>query len=540
MNFDPLMYRFPSRRTVIYAKNGMTCSTSPLASSEGLHVLQEGGNAMDAALTMAMMLALTEPGSNDLGSDCFVMYWNEKKQKLYGINGSGRAPLSLSASKIKAMGYTEMPKEGWIPVMVPGAVSAWGELSRRFGSKPLRELAEPAIRTAREGFPVPVNGSRLWKEGCQRFVPLARENPELFSPWIKTYTKDGEPYHAGEVFRNPDFADSLEEIANTDGESLYRGTLSEKIAAWSDRTGGFISKEDFRDYHPVWADPVSVRYRGYDIFEMPPNGHGITVLMAMNLLKGLPLGKNRFSPETLHQIIEATKLSFTDAKTFVADPDFMKTPLSALLSEKYADARRREIGRTASMPKAGMPWSGDTVYFCTADGEGNMVSFIQSHYMTFGSGVVVPGTGIALQNRGANFSLDPESDNCIAGGKRSYHTIIPGFLMKDGKPIGPFGIMGGFMQPQAHIQVLLNLIDYNMNPQEALDAPRFQWTSGKKIQIEPEFPEGTAESLRAAGHDVEIVRSRMNMGRGQIIWKNEDGIYCGGTEPRADGSISAY
>ena len=540
MNFDPMKYAYASRRNVVYAKKGMACSTSPIASQVGLDVMKSGGNAMDAAIAMAATLPLVEPTGNGLGSDCFALVWVEKEKKLYGLDGSGVAPMALSADKVKEAGHTAMPKDGWIPTMVPGAPSAWAELRRRFGTKSMAELMAPAIGYAREGFCVPVNVAKLWKEGAERFAAAAGKEPEVFAPWFDYFTKDGKPYAAGEVFASPAYAATLESLAASDCESYYRGEIMKKIVEFSQKTGGYFAEGDFENYRAGWVEPISVEYKGYTVCEMPPNGHGITVLMALNMLKGLEMGENRECAAAYHKMIEATKLAFVDTKKFVADPRYMRTKVEDMLSDRYAGVRRALIGDKAVYPEAGDPSCGGTVYFCTADGEGNMVSYIQSNYMGFGSGVVIPGTGISIQDRGANFSLDPESDNYLEGGKKSYHTIIPGFLCKDGQAVGPFGVMGGFMQPQGHVQVVVNAIDFHMNPQESLDAPRFQWVGEKKVQLEREVPAHIAQALAGMGHQVEIVNANTGMGRGQIIWRTEDGALVGGTEPRADGAIAAW
>lgn len=538
--FDPLKYSYASHRNVVYAKKGMTCSTSPIASQVGLDILKSGGNAMDAAIAMAVTMPLVEPTGNGLGSDCFALVWSAKDNKLLGLNGSGTAPMALSAGKVRQAGYTSVPLDGWLPTMVPGAPSAWAELRRRFGTKSMAELMAPAIQYAREGFCIPVNVYKQWREEVVRFTAAAKREPEVFAPWLRYFTKDGRTYAPGDTFRNPDYAATLESLADTDCESYYRGEITQKIVEFSQRTGGLFGERDFEAYRAQWVEPISVNYKGYDICEIPPNGHGITALMALNILNGLDLNDCRETADVYHKMIEATKLAFVDAKKFVADPRYMRTKVSDMLSGRYADIRRSLISGQALYPEAGDPACGDTVYFCTADGEGNMVSFIQSNYCCFGSGIAVPGTGITLQNRGANFSLDPERDNYLEGGKKSYHTIIPGFLMKDGKPVGPFGVMGGFMQPQGHIQVIVNTVDYHMNPQECLDAPRFQWMGEKRIQLEREVPAHIAQRLADMGHQVEVANSNLDMGRGQIIWRLENGTLVGGTEPRADGTIAAW
>ena len=540
VQFDPLKYSFASHRNVVYARKGMACSTSPIASQVGLEILKAGGNAMDAAVAMATTLPLVEPTGNGLGSDCFALVWSTKDGKLFGLDGSGVAPMALSAEKVKEAGYTAVPVNGWLPTMVPGAPSAWALLRRRFGTKTMAELMAPAIRYAREGFCIPVNVYKQWKAETARFTAAAEKEPEVFGPWVQYFTKNGKTYEAGDTFYNPDFAATLESLAASDCESYYHGEIMHKIVDFSRKTGGFFAESDFENYQAQWVEPISVNYKGYDVFEMPPNGHGITALMALNMLKGMELSDERETADVYHKMIETTKLAFVDTKKFVADPRYMRTKVSDMLSDRYADVRRALITDQAVYPEAGDPSCGGTVYFCVADGAGNMVSFIQSNYNRFGSGIAVPGTAITIQDRGANFSLDPESDNYLEGGKKAYHTIIPGFLCKDGKAVGPFGVMGGFMQPQGHVQVIVNTVDYHMNPQECLDAPRFQWVGEKKVQLEREVPAHIAQKLADMGHQVEIVNSNLGMGRGEIIWRMEDGTLVGGTEPRADGTIAAW
>ncbi len=540
-NYDPLSYRYASRRNVVYAKNGVCCTSVPLGAQIGLAVLKSGGNAVDAAVAMAGAMPLLEPTGNGLGSDCFALVWIEREKRLYGLNASGTAPMALSAETLRAEGYAALPKEGWLPTMVPGAPAGWAALNRRFGTKPLSELFAPAIRYAEDGYPVPVNVARQWERDSRRIARAMEKDAAPHEYWWQCFMKpDGTPYRAGEIFRFPAYADTMRALAETECESYYRGELMEKIVAHSRATGGDFCEEDFRAYQPEWVEPITQDYRGYTVCEIPPNGHGITVLMALGMLDGMALPAQRESAAHYHKVIEAIKLAFADTKTYVADPRYMKTKVSELLSPEYLAARRALITDKALEPEAGDPHCGGTIYLCTADSEGNMVSLIQSNYTTFGAGVAIPGTGISLQNRGANFSLDPESDNCLAGGKKSYHTIIPGFLLKDGGAVGPFGVMGAFMQPQGHVEVLVNTLDYHMNPQEALDAPRIQWIGGKKLQLEREAGEAIAEQLRAMGHEVEVIDDRISMGRGEIIWKCENGVYAAGTEPRCDGTVAAW
>ena len=539
--FDPRSYAYPSRRNVVYARKAMACTSSPQGAQIGLDVMKAGGNAVDAAVAMAAAMPLLEPTSNGLGSDCFALVWVEAEKKLYGLNASGVAPAALSAALVRELGHQTMPQAGWIPTMVPGAPAGWAELNRRFGTKPLPQLFAPAISAAREGVPVQVNLEPMWEEDARRIAAAMERDPSPHAYWWERFMKpDGTPYRAGDVFRWEEYAQTLEELAATGCESYYRGPLMEQIVAFSRATGGYFCEDDFRNYKPEWVEPISTDYKGYTVCEIPPNGHGITVLMALNLLKGLKLSDQKDCADTYHKILESIKLAFADTRTYVADPRYMRTRVEDLLSEEYAARRRALISEQALTPEAGDPSCGGTIYLCTADPQGNMVSFIQSNYTTFGAGVAIPGTGISLQNRGANFSLDEGSDNCLAGGKRSYHTIIPGFLMRDGEAVGPFGVMGAFMQPQGHVLVVVNTVDYHMNPQEALDAPRIQWTGGKHIQLEREVPAHIVQDLARRGHEVEIVNSNLHMGRGQIIWKTENGLYIGGTEPRCDGTVAAW
>jgi len=541
VKFDPQQYRYSSRRNVVYARHAMACTSVPQGAQIGLEIMKAGGNAMDAAVAMAAAMPILEPTGNGLGSDCFALVWSEKDQKLYGLNASGVAPQAMSADVLTKRDYREMPRAGWLPTIVPGAPAGWAAINQRFGTKTLAELFTPAIDFARRGCPVAVNVESQWAKDSKRIAAAMEKDPSPHRYWWKCFMKeDGTPYRAGDIFRWEEYACTLEELAATDCESYYRGAIMEKIVAFSRETGGYFSEEDFRTYTPEWVEPITADYKGYTVCEIPPNGHGITALMALNILKGLELSQVRECADTYHKILEAIKLAFADTKTYVADPRYMRTKASDMLSEQYAAKRRALITDKALMPEAGDPSCGGTIYLCTADPEGNMVSFIQSNYTMFGAGVAIPGTGISLQNRGANFSMDPSSDNYLEGGKKSYHTIIPGFLMKDGKAVGPFGVMGAFMQPQGHVLVAVNTIDYHMNPQECLDAPRIQWVGEKHIQLEREVPASIGKQLADMGHEVEILNTNTSMGRGQIIWRTENGLLVGGTEPRCDGTVAAW
>ncbi len=447
-------------------------------------------------------------------------------------------PCSISIEKVRAKGYDQMPETGWLPVTVPGTPSAWAELSRKFGKLTLTEVLEPAVRYAKEGYPVsPVLG-KYWKRAYKKY--RERLKGEEFKAWFETFAPEGRAPEIGEIWSSEDHATTLLSIAGSNGESFYRGELAEKIDRFSRKHGGFLRAEDLTDYSPVWVEPVSVNYRGYNVWEIPPNGQGIVTLMALNILKGFDFTA-KDTLDTYHKQIEALKLAFIDGKKYITDPAEMSVAVEELLSEEYAEKRRGLIGSAALMPEPGSLPAGGTVYLAAADGDGNMVSYIQSNYMGFGSGLVVPGTGIALQNRGHSFSLDRSRDNHLQPRKRPYHTIIPGFLTKDNQPVGPFGVMGGYMQPQGHLQVVMNLIDFDLNPQAALDAPRWQWIKGKKIMVERDFPEHLAQSLSRRGHQIKVALESGSFGRGQIILRDsESGVLTGGTEKRTDGQIALW
>ena len=537
LDFDAQRYPYPSRRTVVYGSQGMVATGQPLATQAGLEVLKKGGNAIDAAIATAACLTVVEPTANGIGGDAFALVWTQNK--LYGLNASGFSPKAASAEALTHAGIKEMPQYGWYPVTVPGAPSAWAALSKRFGRLPLTEALKPAIAYA-SGYPVSPTVSRLWKKALADYtVNYTKNKGEEFKPWFETFCPSGKAPEAGEIWSSPGHAETLTLIAETGSEAFYRGALAEKIGRFAQKYGAWLTVSDLAGYEPEWVEPISVNYRGYDVWEIPPNGHGITALMAFNILKAYDFSGSRENETTYHRIIEALKLAFIDAQHHVADPRFMKYTVKELLSEAYADERRKQIGPSALDPVP-TPSKGGTVYLATADGEDNMVSMIQSNYMGFGSGLVVPGTGIALHNRGSNFSLDPKSPNVLAPSKKPYHTIIPGFLSKDGKAVGPFGVMGGFMQPQGHVQVVTNMIDFGMNPQEALDAPRWQWTKGKTLQVEHGLSNAIALSLAARGHDIQMLPDPTPFGRGEIIVKTSYGTLAGGTEPRTDGSIAAW
>lgn len=536
--FNAQEYKYASRRRVVHAKRGMVCTSQPLASQAGLTILQQGGNAIDAAIATAICQTIVEPTNNGLGSDCFALIWTGGK--LHGLNGSGYAPQRLTPEAVAASGATEkMPLRGWEAVTVPGAPSAWAELHKRFGRLPFAKLFEPAIYYAEQGYPVSPIVARFWQEGIDALTPY-KNNPAI-APWFATFDVHGNGVapKTGELVTLPDHAKTLRILADSYCESYYRGELAQRLVEFSDKTGGYLSLEDLADYRAEWVEPVHINYHGYDVWEMPPNGHGITALMALNILKGMEIGA-KDTGDTFHKQIEAMKLAFADGMHYIADPRYMQTRVEELLSDAYAAQRRTLIGETALEPTHGKPFCGGTVYLCTADGEGNMVSFIQSNYKDFGSGIVLPGYGINLNDRGAGFSLNPELDDYLAPRKKPYHTIIPGFLTHEGEAVGPFGVMGAYMQPQGHVQVIMNTVDWLLNPQTALDAPRWQWIAGKEIWLESSVAPEIVEDLRRRGHEVRVLEDDTTFGRGEIIWRDSNGVLAGATEPRADGVVAAW
>jgi gamma-glutamyltranspeptidase / glutathione hydrolase len=522
-----------SNRRPVEAERGVVATSTPLAVEAGLLMLKNGGNAVDAAIAAAIAQTVVEPVSNGVGADAFALVWDSKTRKLYGLNGSGRALAALTLQLARNKGYRTMPLRGWLPVTVPGAPALWRDLHARFGKLPFNKLFEPAIAHAEQGYRVTPIVASAW----QNAVPIYRANrgPE-FQGWMEMFAPGGRAPRSGETWASKALGATLRRIADFGAGDFYTGELARQIVKFASQTGGFLTAADLAAHTSTWVDPISTSYRGYDVWEMPPNTQGITALIALNILEGFDLGAlSRDSIQSFHLQIEALKLAFADAFHYVADPDFASVPVAGLLDEAYATKRRALIGSRALQPAPGSPNSGGTVYLCAADADGMMVSFIQSNYQGFGSGIVVPGTGIALHDRGANFSLDSNHPNRLAPGKRPYHTIIPGFLTRNGQPIGPFGVMGGFMQPQGHVQVIANTIDYAMNPQAALDAPRWQWTSSKNIQVESDADPAIVRGLRSKGHTVTVLNPSGAFGRGQIIWRMPDGSYIAGSDKRGDG-----
>ncbi|MFU8787111.1 MAG: gamma-glutamyltransferase family protein [Candidatus Izemoplasmataceae bacterium] len=535
--FDLHHNPYLTKQNIQVSKRGMIASSSPLAAQAGLEILKMGGNAVDAAIATSAMITVTEPTSNGIGGDAFCIVWI--KDKMYGLNASGKSPDSLTIDKVKALGFDTLPKYGLIPVTVPGLPSAWKALSDRFGKLPFEVLFEPAIKVAREGYAVSVSLAEGWKNAFNVYEKAFKDDT-VFDGWFDTFTINNNPPKAGELFIAKDHAKTLSLIAKTKTEAFYTGEIADQIHAFSKAHNGFITKKDLENHTCIWVEPISVNYKGFDIWELPPNGQGIVTLQALNILKECQLS-SKLDISTLHHQIEATKLAFSDAFEYVTDHAFMNIDFKVLLSKSYAMKRAKEIKETAIIPKPLTFNSAGTVYFATADQEGNMVSFIQSNYYGFGSGVVVPNTGIALQNRGFAFTLDKYHPNKLEPNKRPFHTIIPGFITKDTKAIGPFGIMGGFMQPQAHLQVLTHIIDFNFNPQAALDAPRWQWIKENEIHVEPNFDQSFIDALIKKGHNVIVSDKIPLFGRGQVIWRDPiSKIYYGATEKRTDGTIALW
>jgi gamma-glutamyltranspeptidase/glutathione hydrolase len=541
MRFDPLYQPHASMRNPVYAAGGVVATSHPAAADIGLDVLKNGGNAVDAAVAAAAALAVLEPTSNGLGSDCFALIHDGTK--LHGLNASGWSPQALSADALAAAGKTEISPFGWDAVTVPGAIAGWGELSRRFGSMDAAALLGGLIRRFRHGIPVPPTVAANWQRALEAYrLRLAGDDgriPGHFRHWFDHFAPDGHTPASGERWSSEDQIRTLEILSSEGFDSFYRGTLAEELLAFSRETGGYFSAEDLAQYQPEWVDPISIDYKGYKIWEIPPNGQGITALMALGMLSQDDLAAPDF-PADIHLGIEAIKLAFADTQTYVSDPAWMSRSAADLLDRNYLRSRRDLIGSEALDPSPGTPPRGGTVYLATADANGMMVSFIQSNYMGFGSGLVVPGTGISLQNRGHNFTLEVGHENRMEGRKRPYHTIIPGFLTQGERALGPFGVMGGFMQPQGHLQVVQNLIDYHLNPQAALDAPRWQWLEGRRVILEADFHPSLAAELGRRGHRVAIETNYGHFGRGQIILRGENGVFCAGTEKRCDGYIAAY
>lgn len=527
MQFDT---PYPTTRQPVVARNCVATS-QPLAAQAGITMLQRGGNAIDAALAAAITLTVVEPTGNGLGSDAFAILWDG--DALHGLNASGRSPMAWDRSHLNPDGT--VPERGWQSVTTPGAVSAWVALSERFGALPFEALFEPAISYARDGFPVSPIISRLWGIAANTL----RDQPGF----ADCFLPGGRAPRAGEIFRNPDQARTLEKIAETRGEAFYQGELAEAMAAEAARHGSPLAPQDLADHRVDWCGTLSQDYAGTSLHEIPPNGQGIAALIALGLLAHHDLASlPPDSPQALHLQIEAIKLGLADAETFVADPAHMDVRPEALLEPGYLKDRAALIDPArASIATEGAPKHGGTVYITAADAAGRMVSLIQSNYMGFGSGVVVPGTGISMQNRGAGFVTTPGHANEIAPGKRPFHTIIPGFVMKDGRPEMSFGVMGGPMQAQGHVQMMTRMMLHDQSPQAASDAPRWRFVQGREVAVESTMPDATVAALTAMGHWItrEAPDNSFGFGGAQLIRRLGEG-YVAGSDHRKDGCVAAF
>lgn len=528
-------YPYASHRTPVLATNGVVATSQPLAAQAGLEMLLGGGNAVDAAIAAAAALTVVEPTSTGIGGDAFAMVWDGRR--LHGINGSGRWPARMDPERLRAEGHTHVPELGWSSVTVPGAPAAWHDLHVRFGRLELSQIFAPAIRYAEEGFPVSPLVSRLWAGAVPSLLEV--DDPAV-AEWRRVFTQGGRTPRAGERWSSPGHGACLRALAERGLRDFYEGEVAARLSSFAANTGGALSEEDLGNHRSEWVEPIRIRYQGHEVWEIPPNGQGIAALQALGILEGTRAGELSLGSGTLwHLQIEAMKLAFADAYGFVADPQHAAVPVAGLLDPGYLEGRRRLIGETAGEPGPGEPPRGGTVYLCTADRDGMMASFIQSNYLGFGSGVVVPELGVAFQSRAACFRLEPEHPNTAAPGKRPRHTIIPAFLTRGGEPVGPFGLMGAEMQPQGHVQVVCGMVDHGLNPQAALDAPRWQ-VNGGCVLVEPATPDGVLAELARRGHVVARAQDTIHFGRGQVITKMPDGVYVAGSEPRADGAAVGY
>ena len=532
---------YPTLRTPVMARNVVSTS-HPLAAQAGLRMLWKGGNAVDAAIAAAATLTIVEPVSNGLGSDAFAILWDGKE--LTGLNSSGTAPAAWSpdyfAKKYGTDGHgvAERPIRGWDAVTVPGAVAGWAALHGRFGKLPFGDLMEPAIEIAERGHSVAPIVAGKWAAA----VPSLQDQPG----YAQAFMPNGRAPRPGEKFIFKDAASTLRLLAKYGPRYYYEGDIAEKIAAYSKECGGAMTLDDLRGYQPDWVTPISKRYRGYDVHEIPPNGQGIAALIALGILDKFDIASLPVDEiDSQHLKIEAMKLAFADIYRYVSDPRSMEVTPAEMLDDGYLTERAKLISMDkAQDPGFGMPRSGGTIYLTAADESGMMISFIQSNYMGFGSGVVVPGAGISLQNRGVGFSMDPKSPNVVAGGKRPFHTIIPAFLTKDGVPVMSFGVMGGDMQPQGHMQTLVRMLDYKQNPQAACDAPRWKVNRDFTLDVESTMRRDTVEALQARGHRLKSIDDPyMDFGSGQFIWRlsdDPDHGYVAASDSRRDGHAAAF
>lgn len=532
-------------RSEVIAQNGMACTSQPLCTQIALDILKAGGNAMDAAIAANACLGLMEPTGSGIGGDLFAIIWDAKTQQLYGLNSSGPSPKDLTLRYFKENNIESIPAYGALPVSVPGAVSGWFAINEKFGTMGMDKLLQPAIDYAEKGFPV----SELIAYYIGLSVPRFAER---FPNIKETWTIEGKVPEKGDVFKNPNLANTYRKIAKGGRDVFYKGEIAQTVAKFIQEQGGFLSVEDMASFESEWVEPVSTNYRGYDVWELPPNGQGIAALQMLNILEKYDLQQYGFgSPEHIHYLVEAKKLAFEDRAKYYADPRFADVPVGTLISKGYADERRQLIqDNRAGQYKAGEISAGETIYLTTADRFGNMVSLIQSNYRGMGSGMAPPGLGFMLQDRGELFSLTEGHANVFEPGKRPFHTIIPCFVTKDGQPYMSFGVMGGDFQPQGHVEILMNMIDFGMNLQEAGDAPRIDHGGSSSVKGEP--AEGRGEVSVESGISYETIRKLMDMGHTvkyakgiyggyqAILWDAEKKVYFGASESRKDGQAAGY
>ena len=532
-------------RSEVIAQHGMACTSQPLATQVALDILKAGGNAIDAAIAANALLGLVEPTGNGVGGDLFAIVWDAKTEQLYGLNASGRSPKSLTREYFFENGHSKIPAYGPLPVSVPGCVDGWFELHAKFGSIEMKDILKPAIGYARDGFPVTELIAYYWAGGARglsRFPNVA----DVYMPGGKAPAK-------GEIFKNPYLANTLEKIAEGGRDAFYKGEIARTIDRFMKEQGGFLSYEDLASHKSEWVEPVSANYRGYDVWELPPNGQGIAALQILNILEGYDIAGMGFgSDEYIHHFVEAKKLAFEDRAKYYSDPAFNDLPVDKLVSKEYAAERRALInsGRAARTLDAGKIEHGNTIYMTVADNQGNMISLIQSNYRGLGSGMCPDGLGFILQDRGELFSLEEGHNNVYEPGKRPFHTIIPAFITKDGKPWMSFGVMGGSMQPQGHAQIVVNMIDFGMNLQEAGDAPRIRhggssqptgevMTDGGIVNLESGIDYESLRGLMKRGHKVQYAVGGYG-GYQAILWDEEKGVYFGASESRKDGQAAGY
>ena len=531
-------WKSAAQRSVAMGTNGMAAASQPLATLAGYKILQKGGNAVDAAVAMVSTLSVVEPHSVGLGGDAFALIYLAKEKKLIGMNGSGRAPYRANLKWFHEKGLKEIPERGILPITVPGALHGWASAAERCGTLSLGELFEDAIHYAENGFPVTEVIAGEWKEAEK--ILLSHESSS------KTYLIDGKAPKPGQIFINRDLARTYKKIIKDGIKTFYEGEICDAIVNYSNRNHGLLSHQDFKDHSTTWVEPISTDYRSYTIYELPPNGQGLTALEMLNILEGYDISDLKHNgPEYLHLLIEAKRLAFSDRDHFITDPDFEKIPVEELISKEYSKKLRKKIDLKRAMPSPfpSLPaGSGDTVYVTAVDKDRNAVSFISSIYLAFGSGMVVDETGIVLQNRGKSFSLDPKHFNRLEPHKRPMHTIIPGMVFKEGEFLMSFGVMGGDMQPQGHVQFLVNLIDFKMNLQEAVDAPRVRHLQGLEVYLEDGIPEGVATALHEKGHQVIQGNPTTNqVGGGQAIYLDHtQSVLLGASDRRKDGCALGY